>query len=239
MSLVITVVLIGWFTSALIRSSEAKKQAKREARIREDQKRQREELRQQREDAKEWARQQVEIQREQIRQAKEQERLEAKIEKERQERIEADLKLQTQVNDLYYKYDKAEDEIARFNKVLESLIEEKTEAEEELARVKKALSAEDIKDEIRNKESKNNKNWRDASGYDADALRYMDACAEDIGDTRTPKQRASDRAKLEKKAETLKTKVKKYDAQIFTAEQKIKKAKHDKYAVEIKLREVA
>lgn len=81
MSLVITVVLIGWFASALIRSSEAKKQLKREARIREEQKRQREELRQQREDAKEWARQQVEIQREQMRLAKEQEKQAREIEK--------------------------------------------------------------------------------------------------------------------------------------------------------------
>ena len=81
MSLVITVVLIGWFASALIRSSEAKKQAKREARIREEQRRQKEELRQQREDAREWARQQVEIQREQMRLAKEQERQAKELEK--------------------------------------------------------------------------------------------------------------------------------------------------------------
>ena len=81
MSLVITVVLISWFASALIRSSEAKKHAKREARIREEQRRQKEELRQQREDAKEWARQQVEIQREQMRLAKEQEKQAREIEK--------------------------------------------------------------------------------------------------------------------------------------------------------------
>lgn len=239
MSVVITIVLISWFISALIRSSEAKKQAKRMAKIKAEQNRQKEELREQRKVADAWAKEQVALQREQIRLANEQRKLDAKLEKERQERIEADLKLQTQVNDLYYKYDKAEDEIARFNEVLESLIEEKTEAEEELAKVKKALSAEDIKDEIRNKESKNNKNWRDASGHDADALRYMDACADDIGDTRTPKQRASDRAKLEKKAEALKGKIKKHDNDIFKTEQRIKKAEHDKYAVTIKLREVA
>lgn len=81
MSLVITVVLIGWLTSALIRSADRKAQAKREARIRAEQKRQREELRQQREDAREWARQQVEIQREQMRQAKEQERQARELEK--------------------------------------------------------------------------------------------------------------------------------------------------------------
>lgn len=81
MSLVITIVLIGWLTSALIRSADRKAQAKREARIRAEQKRQRDELRQQREDAREWARQQVEIQREQIRLAKEQERQARELEK--------------------------------------------------------------------------------------------------------------------------------------------------------------
>ena len=235
MSVVICIVLISWFVSALIRSSEAKKQEKRMAKIKAEQNRQKAELRQQREDAKEWARQQVEMQREQIRLAKEQERQAREIEKHEAMLI----KHEAQINDLYYKMEKAEDEIVRFSEVLESLIEEKTEAEEELAKVKKALSAEDIKDEIRNKESKNNKNWRDASGHDADALRYMDACADDIGDTRTPKQRASDRAKLEKKAETLKGKIKKHDNDIFKTEQRIKKAEHDKYAVTIKLREVA
>ena len=108
MSLVITVVLFGWFASALVRSADRKRQAKREAKIKAEQKRQREELKQQREDAKVWARQQVEIQREQIRQAKEQERLDAKIEKERQERIEADLKLEKRIATLEMKIEQAD-----------------------------------------------------------------------------------------------------------------------------------
>ena len=111
MSLVITVILFGWLTSALIRSAEAKKQLKREARIRAEQKRQREELRQQREDAKEWARQQVEMQREQIRLAKEQERMDAEIKKEREERIEADLKLEKRIATLEMKIEQADCDI--------------------------------------------------------------------------------------------------------------------------------
>lgn len=111
MSLVITVVLVSWFASALIRSADKKAQAKRNARIVAEQKRQRDELRQQREDAKEWARQQVEMQREQIRLAKEQERLDAKIEKERKERIEADLKLEKRIETLEMKIEQADFDI--------------------------------------------------------------------------------------------------------------------------------
>lgn len=121
MSLVITIVLFGWFTSALIRSSEAKKQAKREARIREEQRRQKEELRQQREDAREWARQQVEIQREQMRLAKEQERMDAEIKKEREERIEADNKLQAQINKQNYRIEKAKSDIMFLQEDIETL----------------------------------------------------------------------------------------------------------------------
>ena len=81
MTAIIVIVLICWFTSALIRSAESKRQARQQARIRAEQQKQkdaqariREELRQQREDSREWARQQVEIQREQIRLAQEQEK---------------------------------------------------------------------------------------------------------------------------------------------------------------------
>lgn len=83
MSLVITVVIIGWFFSALIRSAEAKRQAKWRAKVEAEQRKrkqaQAEERREimrlakeQEREAKEWARQQVEIQREQMRLAKEQ-----------------------------------------------------------------------------------------------------------------------------------------------------------------------
>ena len=85
MSLVITVVIIGWFFSALIRSAEAKRQAKWRAKVEAEQRKrkqaQAEERREimrlakeQEREAKEWARQQVEIQREQMRLAKEQQR---------------------------------------------------------------------------------------------------------------------------------------------------------------------
>lgn len=107
MTAVICIVLISWFVSALIRSSEAKKQAKRMAKIKAEQTRQKEELRQQREDAKEWARQQVEMQREQIRLAKEQERQARELEKH-----EAVLrKHEEQINKLTYNAQQAQEDI--------------------------------------------------------------------------------------------------------------------------------
>lgn len=110
MSLVITVVLIGWLTSALIRSADRKAQAKREARIRAEQKRQRDELRQQREDAREWARQQVEIQREQMRQAKELERHEAWL-----------IKHDEEIEKLQFRMSKAESDIEHWKEQIGNL----------------------------------------------------------------------------------------------------------------------
>lgn len=122
MSLVITVVLFGWLTSALIRSAEAKKQLKREARIRAEQKRQREELRQQREDAKEWARQQVEMQREQIRLAKEQEKQAQELAKHEAWLVKHDeeiAKLTDKVNQATEDIEFLRDKVKRLNKLAE------------------------------------------------------------------------------------------------------------------------
>lgn len=110
MSLVITVVLIGWLTSALIRSADKKAQAKRNARIVAEQKRQRDELRQQREDAREWARQQVEIQREQMRQAKELERHEAWL-----------IKHDEEIEKLQFRMSKAESDIEHWKEQIGNL----------------------------------------------------------------------------------------------------------------------
>ena len=117
MSVVITIVLISWFASALIRSSEAKKQAKRDARIVAEQKRQREELRQQREDAKEWARQQVEMQREQIRLAKEQERQARELEKHEAWLIKHD----EEIEKLQFRMSKAESDIEHWKEQIGNL----------------------------------------------------------------------------------------------------------------------
>ena len=122
MSAVICIVLISWFVSALIRSSEAKKQAKREARIRAEQTRQREELRQQREEAKDWARQQVEMQREQIRLAKEQERQAREIEKHEAWLVKHDAeiaKLNDKVNQATEDIEFLRDKVKRLNKLAE------------------------------------------------------------------------------------------------------------------------
>ena len=110
MSLVITIVLIGWITSALIRSADKKAQAKRNARIVAEQKRQRDELRQQREDAREWARQQVEIQREQMRQAKELERHEAWL-----------IKHDEEIEKLQFRMSKAESDIEHWKEQIGNL----------------------------------------------------------------------------------------------------------------------
>lgn len=110
MSAVICIVLISWFASALIRSSEAKKQAKRVAQVKAEQTRQREELRQQREEAREWARQQVAIQREQMRQAKELERHEAWL-----------IKHDEEIEKLQFRMSKAESDIEHWKEQIGNL----------------------------------------------------------------------------------------------------------------------
>ena len=117
MSAVICIVLISWFVSALIRSSEAKKQAKRMAKIKAEQTRQKEEIRQQREEAREWARQQVEMQREQIRLAKEQERQAREIEKHEAWLVKHD----AEISALQFKVGKAESDIAHWKEQIGNL----------------------------------------------------------------------------------------------------------------------
>ena len=117
MSAVICIVFISWFASALIRSSEAKKQAKRMAKIKAEQTRQREELRQQREEAKEWARQQVEMQREQIRLAKEQERQAKELEKHEAWLVKHDAEIEA----LQFKMSKAESDIEHWKEQIGNL----------------------------------------------------------------------------------------------------------------------
>ena len=110
MSAIICITLFCWFLSAIIRSKESKRQAKRVAQVKVEQTRQREELRQQREEAREWARQQVEMQREQIRLAKEVEKHEAWLAKHDAE-IEA----------LQFKMSKAESDIEHWKEQIGNL----------------------------------------------------------------------------------------------------------------------
>ena len=110
MSAVICIVLISWFASALIRSSEAKKQAKREANRKREQAQIKAELREQREEAREWARQQVEMQREQIRLAREVEKHEAWL-----------VKHDAEIEALQFKMSKAESDIEHWKEQIGNL----------------------------------------------------------------------------------------------------------------------
>ena len=139
MTAVIVIVLFSWFLSAIIRSADAKNQKKRMEKLKAEQSRQKEVIRQQRKEAEEWARKQVELQREQIRLANEQRVLDAKIEKERQERIEADLKLEKRIATLEMKIEQAdldigieEENLNRYTEKLSRLDEDLNHAEFEI-----------------------------------------------------------------------------------------------------------
>ena len=110
MSVIICITLFCWFLSAVIRSKESKKQAKRMAKIKAEQTRQKEELRQQREEAREWARQQVEMQREQIRLAREVEKHEAWL-----------VKHDAEIEALQFKMSKAESDIEHWKEQIGNL----------------------------------------------------------------------------------------------------------------------
>lgn len=132
------------------------------------------------------------------------------------------------IQNLNYRIEKAEDEIYHYSEVLENLTRKREKAQDEVTAIRNSLSAESLLAEIASKKL-------DGRNSSAEAMQYMAAYAEAIDDKRTEKQKAADRAKLVKRAESLENQIEKLDNQIFSTEQRIKKASNDKYISEREL----
>lgn len=167
------------------------------------------------------ARELARIAKEQERQAKEQERFDREQERQAQELSKQEQRL----DNLYFKIEKAEDEILHFSELAERLEEQRDAIQEEIAEIDRQL--EHAGGEL------NPLNARYDERFDGEdgAELFMDMYASTLdGSAQSKKQKQADAEKLRKRRETLQGKIIKLDNQIFTAEQRIKKANYERDA---------
>ena len=168
------------------------------------------------------------ILREQERQVKEVERLARESEKQAAQLA----KHEKQIQDLYFKVEKCDDEIAHFTELADTLSEQRDEMQAEIDAITKRL--EHAGGELNPLNA--SLDPRFVGGKRATpascATRYMDAFATTLDDKRTAKQKQADADKLSKRRDTLRGKVIRLNNQIFAAEQRVKKAAHEKDAAE-------
>lgn len=176
------------------------------------------------------------ILREQARQVKEVERLAKAQEREEKARLAAEEKLvkeqekqaaqlakhEKQIQDLYYKVEKCEDEIAHFTELADTLSEQRDAMQAEIDTITKQL--EHAGGELDPLNASKETRFDGADGM----MLYMDLYASTKDDTRTAKQKQADADKLAKRRDTLRGKVITLDNRIFAAEQRVKKATHEK-----------
>lgn len=160
------------------------------------------------------------IAREQARQVRELERFDREQERQAQELARQEARL----DNLYFKIEKAEDEILHFTELADRMEEQRDAMREEIAEIDKRLAHSGGELDPLNAS-------RDGRFCDADGAElFMDMYASTLDDQRTAKSKQTDVDKLRKRRETLQGKVIRLDNQIFNAEQRIKKANHERDA---------
>ena len=160
---------------------------------------------------------QREIQKEQFRLAEEQAK-QAKILAKHEEDIQK----------LSFRISKAEDDIAHFSAVLETLEKERESYQGELDRINAKLDAYSVN--LNPDDIARGDNFMQYSSSEGVA-EYMDAFYR----AKNQKVTGKDIEKMEKRKTTLEGKLFTLDGKIYSAEQKVKKAKFEKYAAEQKL----
>ena len=158
---------------------------------------------------------------EQARQVGELERFDREQERQAQELAKQEQRL----DNLYFKIEKAEDEILHFSELAERLEEQRDAMQEEIAEIDRQL--EHAGGEL------NPLNARYDERFDGEdgAELFMDMYASTLdGSAQSKKQKQADADRLRKRRETLQGKMIKLDNQIFTAEQRIKKANYERDA---------
>lgn len=247
MSLLLIIAII-WGASALIRASkEAKRQREAERQRKEAAARSAElarmtaEWKQRQAEAKAETARLIALEREQMRQAKEQERQAKALEKEEKERKAADEKLakaifalNKKLESACFRIEKAEEEIIRFRSVLESLKKDKKDGEKELEDVQHKLTLIDDWSCIDPRTDKGMafaKKYNDSDKFAKARDEYEKLIGFDKkGNLLDP---AKAQEKLEKRKAAIVKKLNTIDNQIFTADQKVKKAYHDKLSAQM------
>ena len=133
-----------------------------------------------------------------------------------------------------YRLDKAEDEIAYFTTVLESLEEKRGCAEAELKDINARIAAREFNPRL---DPRNESDFATVmTHYDgpSGAIRFMNK-ADKVNDT-AKKAIAAELEKLKRRRVTLLKTLETLEAKIFSTEQKIKKAEHERYLCQMKLR---
>jgi len=164
------------------------------------------------------------ILREQERQCREVERLAREQEKQATQLA----KHEKQIQDLYYKVEKCEDEIAHFTELADTLSEQRDAMQAEIDAITKRLEHAGSELDPLNASLDPRYVGGKRSTPASCATRYMDAFATTLDDKRTAKQKQADTDKLSKRRDTLQGKVIRFNNQIFAAEQRVKKAVHEK-----------
>lgn len=150
-----------------------------------------------------------------------------------QERQAAQLaKHETQIQKLYARIDKCEDDIAHFSGLADSYTAQRDRAQNELDALRERLSVAagglDPSEIAHGDMSK----WGDTS----DPEEFMDAWSKAFDDGKKGKKaKTSDIDKMQKKADALENKIIRLNNQIYSAEQRVKKAAADKYQAEAAL----
>lgn len=122
-----------------------------------------------------------------------------------------------------YRLEKAEDEIARFTEVLDSLADEKDSVESELADIDERIS-------FRGKmlDARSDRDWEKLKNCTVPET--INACMNKNDVTE------AELIRLQRRRETLKRRLEALDGKIFNAEQKLKKAEYERYEFQVKLR---
>ena len=125
-------------------------------------------------------------------------------------------------HDLEYKLSKAESEIEHYTDLANKLLEQRNKAQAELDSINRQVDYQTIvADPLA-------ATFDPRIGTNADQIEwFMDVFAKSLDDTRTAKQKQADLDKLNRKRDTLQNKIINIDNKIFSAQQRIEKARFD------------
>ena len=159
--------------------------------------------------------------------AKEQER-----QRKEQEKQAAQLaKHEEQISKLYERVDKCEDDIAHFSELAEKYTAQRDAAQRQLDELRDRLNVANGGLDPEQIAHGDMSKWRDTS----DMGEYMDKWSKAFDDKKSGKSKTSDIDKMQKQAEALENKIIRLNNNIYSAEQKVKKAQADKYRAEAAL----
>lgn len=131
--------------------------------------------------------------------------------------------------DLEYKLAKAESEIEHFSSLVDKLMDQRSKAQAELDSINRQLDYQTVVSDLYKA------TYDTRIGTTPDQIEwFMNTFAKSLNDTRTAKQKQADLDKLNRKRDTLQDKIIGIDNKIFSAQQRLDKARFT--AEEIKLR---